>query len=165
MPRRDPAGSDRGFFAVGIVNGKSPQNIGTLWRSAVLYRAALLFTVGRRYERRQSSDTGHASQHVPLLHFASIDDLIEHLPHSCPLVGVEMDPRATPLDRFEHPQRAAYLLGAEDHGLSHTAIDRCHQLVQIEAGRPASMNVATAGSIVMYHRHVQKAARRPVGVP
>ena len=45
------------------------------------------------------------------------------------------------------------LLGAEDHGLSKAALARCQHLVQLP-GR-ASLNVAVAGSIVLYDRHAK----------
>lgn len=148
----------RGFFAVGIYRTKTPENVGTLWRAAHLYGAAFVYTVGHRYGTRQASDTTNARLHIPLFHFADLDDLIEHLPHSTPLVGVELDPRATALSEYTHPMRAAYLLGAEDDGLPPSVVDRCHDLVQIEAVQPWSMNVAVAGSIVMHQRHVSRVA-------
>jgi tRNA G18 (ribose-2'-O)-methylase SpoU len=143
----------RGFFAIGIEHTKTPQNIGTLWRSANLYGAAFVFTVGARYSR-QSSDTMATPRHIPLLHFTSIADLIEHLPHSCPLVGIEQG--GTALADFVHPERACYLLGAEDHGLTNAATERAHHLVEIETLRPQSLNVSVAGSIVLHDRHVSR---------
>lgn len=159
MTRRSFARTGRGFHAVGIWRSKAEVNIGTLWRSALLYDAAFVFTIGRRYEK-QSSDTPGTPNHIPLFHFADLGDLIGHLPHSCPLVGVELDGRAVPLDRFVHPERACYLLGAEDHGLTAAAMDRCHHVVRIPSARPASMNVAVAGSLVLYDRHVKAAVTR-----
>lgn len=143
----------RGFFGVAVYRPKHDVNVGSLWRTAVAYGAAFMATVGRRYEH-QASDTGNARMHTPLHHYSSLDDLIEHLPHSCPLVGVELDPRAVPLPRFRHPVRALYLLGAEDSGLPQHVIDRCHHLVTIPAAVPWSLNVAVAGGIVAAHRHL-----------
>ncbi len=145
----------RGFFAIGIEHTKTPQNIGTLWRSANLYGAAFVFTVGARYER-QSADTMATPRHIPLLHFTSIEDLVEHLPHGCPLVGVEMADDSTELSSFVHPERACYLLGAEDHGLTKAALDAVHHTVVVETMRPESLNVAVAGSIVLHDRHVSR---------
>lgn len=150
----------RGYFGIGIVHGKTEANIGTLWRAAYLYDAAFVFTVGRRY-KRQASDTPNTPRHVPLFEFSAIDDLLAHLPYSCPLVGVELDPRAVPLSEFQHPERACYLLGAEDHGLPIATLDRCHALVQIETPQPQSMNVSVAGSLVLHSRYM---SRRPAGV-
>ena len=40
------AASDAGFFAVGVYNSKSAENVGTLWRSAFQLGAAYIFTIG-----------------------------------------------------------------------------------------------------------------------
>lgn len=151
----------RGFFAIGVYHPKTEANIGTLMRSAYLYNAAYVFTIGRRY-RRQASDTPHTTLHIPLFHFESIEDAISHLPDSTPLVGVELDPRGKKLHEYKHPERAAYLLGAEDRGLPQKVIDMCHALIEIPTPQPESMNVATAGSIVLYDRHVKELARTAV---
>lgn len=149
--RRDTARA-RGYAGIAVYHPKSEVNVGTLWRTAKTYDAAMLATVGRRYVH-QSSDTSKAALSLPLHHYADIADLIEHLPHGCPLIGVELDPRATPLSRFQHPRQALYLLGAEDHGLPAEILERCHQLVQIPTPAPWSLNVAIAGGILMHHRH------------
>ncbi len=149
MTRRSDLRDRRGYFAVGIEHGKTEMNIGTLWRTADIMGAAFLFTVGRRYQK-QASDTRKTWRHVPLMNFATLDDLVSALPFACPLVGIELDDRATPLVAFRHPERACYLLGAEDHGLTSEAIERCHALVRLPG--EASMNVAVAGSIVLYDR-------------
>jgi tRNA G18 (ribose-2'-O)-methylase SpoU len=67
------------------------------------------------------------------------------------LVGVELDPRAKKLHQFRHPERACYLLGAEDVGLNAAERDRCHKLVEID-GPSQCLNVAVTGSIVLYDR-------------
>ena len=148
----------RGFFAVGVYRPKTEANVGTLWRTAHLYGAAFVFTVGRRYQR-QSSDTPKTPLHTPLFHFADINDLGEHLPWSAPLVGVELDSRSVSLPSYEHRLRSVYLLGAEDHGLPPDVLDACHDVIQIPSLAPQSMNVAVAGSVVLYDRHVKSLAR------
>lgn len=147
----------RGFFAIGIQHNRTPANLGTLWRSAHMYDAAFVFTVGARYSP-QASDTPKTIRHKPLFHFRDLDDLMEHLPHACPLVGIELDDRAHMLSSYRHPERACYLLGAEDHGLTRDAIERCHELVQIEGPKPQSLNVSVAGSLVMHDRWMRRAA-------
>jgi len=148
----------RGYFGIGIYHTKNGTNVGTLWRSAANMGAAFIFTVGRRY-KQQSSDTVKAFKHIPLYHFADMDDLREHIPHDCMLVGVEQHPDSSSLPDFPHPERAIYLLGAEDNGLSPDAVRYCHRLVEIPSDR--CMNVAVAGSIVMYDR---ASKTRPVPV-
>jgi tRNA G18 (ribose-2'-O)-methylase SpoU len=146
-----------GFLAIGIYHPKTEANIGSLWRSANLYGASFIFTVGRRYVR-QSSDTMATHRHIPLIHCGTMDDLNGMLPSSCPLIGVEMSEDAEPLSGFVHPLRGAYLLGAEDHGLPAAVIKACHQLVQIECPKPWSMNVACAGSVLLWHRYASALA-------
>jgi tRNA G18 (ribose-2'-O)-methylase SpoU len=151
--------TSRGFFGVAVYRPKTTANVGSLWRSASLYGASFLGTVARRYQR-QPSDTGLASLSTPLVHYRDMEDLVDHLPHGCPLVGIELDDRAVPLDLFVHPHRALYLLGAEDDGLPRAVRDACHYLVQIPSALPISMNVACAGSITLSHRHMALAASR-----
>ena len=150
----------RGFFAVGVYHPKTEANIGSLWRTAHLYGAAFVFTVGRRY-RAQSSDTPKTPRHTPLFHFDNIGDLMAHLPHGAPLVGVEMDDAATPLPELAHPLQAVYLLGAEDHGLPPEVLAACHRLTVIPCPAPESMNVAVAGALVIYDRHMKSLGDAP----
>jgi tRNA G18 (ribose-2'-O)-methylase SpoU len=139
----------RGFFEIGIYHSKSPCNIGTLWRSAYQLGAAGIFTVGARYTR-QCSDTLKAPRHIPLRHYSTLEELIDHLPHSCPLIGIEMGGKD--LTEYRHPERACYLLGAEDHGLPPKVMEQCHGLVSLPSIRTLSYNVAVAGSLVMFDR-------------
>lgn len=145
---------NRGYFGVAVYRPKTPANVGTLWRSATAYGAAFLATVACRYTR-QPSDTSKSPLHTPLVHYSDMDDLVDHLPWSCPLIGVELTDTAIPLHRFSHPVRALYLLGAEDNGLPPAVLDRCHQVVQIPSEQPRSLNVSVAGSIVIYERFRQ----------
>ena len=137
------------YFAIGIWHPKTENNVGTLWRSATIYGAAFIFTIGARY-RKQASDTATTWATIPLFHFETIQDMIAHLPYSCPLVGVELDATATPIERYRHMDRCAYLLGAEDHGLSPDVIAMCHQTVQLPGH--FSLNVACAGTVIMHER-------------
>lgn len=142
-----------GYFEIGIFHGKTPANVGTLWRSAYQMGAAGIFTVGRRYPK-QASDTVQAYRHIPLREFASHAEFLASLPYDCPVVGIEMGGR--PLAKFTHPERAIYLLGAEDSGLSKAAIERCHDIVSLPSIRVNSYNVSVAGSLVMYDRMVKR---------
>lgn len=141
--------STRGYFGIGIFNGKTPENLGTLWRSADLLGAAFIFTIGRRY-KHQATDTMKSYRNIPLYNYESFEDFIKSLPFDCQLIGIELDSKSVPIANFKHPERAIYLLGAEDNGLTKEAIDKCQKLVQLP-GR-FSMNVAVAGSIIMYDR-------------
>lgn len=139
----------RGYFGIGIQHCKKEVNIGTLWRSANLLNASYIFTIGRRYSK-QASDTMKTFRHMPLFHFTSLDAFYQALPYDARLIGIEISPEAVPLHEFVHPQSAVYLLGAEDHGLTKEAMEKCHSIIRLPGER--SMNVSVAGSIVMYDR-------------
>lgn len=152
--KREMVRSSRGFAGVVCWHPKHETNVGTLWRQAFLYDAAFIGTIGRRYER-QASDTPNASMRIPLIQYEDIDDLKAHLPFGCSLIGVELVENAVPLTKFWHPPNACYLLGAEDHGLPSSVLAKCHKVIQIPAPREWSMNVAVAGSIVLWDRYAQ----------
>jgi tRNA G18 (ribose-2'-O)-methylase SpoU len=139
-----PGLTHQGYCGVGVYHPKHAVNIGTLWRSAHLFGAAFLCTIGRRY-RPQASEP----LQTPLYHYADLEDCYRHLPHDCQLVCVEQG--GQPLGGFTHPARCLYLLGAEDYGLPTSILGRQHW-VTIPTPRPESMNVAVAGSIVLYDR-------------
>lgn len=150
-----------GYSGIAIYHPKSEINVGTLWRTAFLYDAAFLATIGHRYHK-QASDTPGTSNHIPLFAYASFDEFYANLPHDCQLVGVELDDTAIALTNFIHPQRCVYLLGAEDHGIPGKILDRCHQKVMIPTPREWSMNVSVAGSLVLFDRH-SKGERHALG--
>lgn len=139
----------RGFFEIGIYRGKTPANVGTLWRSAYQLGAHGIYTVGRRYPN-QASDTVKAHRHIPLREFQDMDDFVSAIPFGCPIVAIEMGGK--PLANFAHPERAVYLLGAEDHGIPAPALVRCHHVISLPSVRTQSYNVAVAGSLVMFDR-------------
>jgi tRNA G18 (ribose-2'-O)-methylase SpoU len=143
----------RGYFGIGIENGKTPHNLGTLWRSAHNLGADFIFVIGKRYPR-QASDTTKAWRSIPLYQHDTFTDFYKSMPYDCQLIGVEYPhDRAKPLPEFKHPERAIYLLGSEDSGLSKEAKEKCHLFTMIPGSRlQQSLNVAVAGSIIMYDR-------------
>ena len=142
----------RGYFGIGIFHAKNEENIGTLWRSAAILGADFIFTIGKRY-KRQCSDTMQVPRHIPLYHYSDYDDFFMHVPYGCPVIAVELADNAIPLKDFKHPERCIYLLGAEDHGIPDNILQRCRDTVQLYGDY--CYNVATAGSIIMYDRHVK----------
>ena len=143
---------EQGFFGIGIQNGKTPENLGVLWRSAQNLGASFIFTIGNRYAK-QACDTHKAIGAMPYFHYENFNDFFNNLPKGAMLVGVELNEKAVQLETFEHPKRCVYLLGAEDHGLSKNAVDKSHHLVKFKS--ELSLNVSVAGSIIMYDRQAK----------
>ena len=139
----------RGYFGIGIINGKFEQNIGTLWRSAFINKANFIFTIGNRY-KKQASDTVCTSRHIPLYSYIDFEDFKKHLPENCPIVAVEIDDKAVDLAEYKHKERCVYLLGAEDKGISQKELTQCNEIIRLKGDY--CYNVSVAGSIVMYDR-------------
>ena len=139
----------RGYFGIGVENIKTKHNIGTLLRSANIFDAQFLFTIGRRY-KRQYSDVLNSSKSIPLYTYQDFNDFYQHLPYNCQLIGIELTNESQPIETFVHPERCIYLLGAEDSGLTKKALEKCHKKIQIPG--KFCLNVAVAGSIIMYDR-------------
>lgn len=139
----------RGYFGIGIENGKTEVNYGTLFRTAHILGAAFIFIIGQRF-KKQSSDVTKSWRHLPTYRYDNFNDFYKTVPYDCQLIGVEMEENAKYIEDFIHPERAIYLLGAEDYGLTKKAIKSCHRLVKLHGER--SLNVAVAGSIIMHDR-------------
>jgi len=142
---------DNGFFGIGVFNMKDHLNYGTLFRTAQIFDADFIFLIGKRFIQ-QASDTAKCTRHMPLFEFTGFDDFNSHRPYGgqlC-LCGIELSSEAIPLKSYNHQKQACYLLGAEDHGLSEQAMDACQDIVVLPGKR--SLNVAVAGSIVLYDR-------------
>lgn len=144
----------RGYFGIGIENGKRETNLGTLWRTASIMGASFIFTIGTRY-KNQSTDTMKSWRHIPLFKYESISHFYNSLPKDSKLIGIELDAHSIPISKFQHPERGVYLLGAEDHGLSNDARDLCDYIIQIPGDH--CLNVAVAGSIALYDRILKEA--------
>lgn len=161
----------RGYFGIGVYRPKTSNNLGTLWRSCLEFETGFMFTVAARcfmesdphesQERKerlasfagQPSNTVKAERHVPLFVWPELKDMI--LPTGARLVGIEQTERSIPLESFQHPEQAVYILGAEDDGLPPEVQEHCTGgLVSISTHR--CLNVAVAGSIVMYDRHLKR---------
>ena len=138
----------RGYFAIGIYEPKTNTNVGTLWRSAHNFGAGFIFTIGKRY-KKQGSDTTKAEKHIPLYNYEDWYDFIVHLPSGCEVICIEQTDGAIDLREIKHPERAVYVLGAEDYGIPEKFMKE-HKKVFINT--PMCLNVAVAGSIVMYDR-------------
>ncbi len=149
LPDPDPAMRRNGYFGIGCLNMKRSMNYGALFRTAQVFGADFIYLIGTRF-RRQASDTEGSWRHIPTFTYKDFEDFNAHRPYACRLVGIELIGTATPLAAYKHPDQACYLLGSEDAGLSREALRHCQDVVRLPGQH--SLNVAIAGSIVLYDR-------------
>jgi tRNA(Leu) C34 or U34 (ribose-2'-O)-methylase TrmL len=150
-----PYYQDRGYWGIGIVNGKFSVNAGQLLRSGLCFGANFLFTVGCRFSK-QPTDTTNAEKHIPLFEFSDIEDMLKHRPNGCVPICIEIKPWAIGLQNFSHPERAMYILGQEDGDLPD---ELCILFSTIKIPTAYCLNVAIAGSIVMYDRIMKRCSQ------
>ena len=138
----------RGYFGIGIVNGKFDANVGQLLRSGMCFDADFLFTVGNRLNR-QATNTVRAERHIPFYQYQDIEDMLTHRPYGCVPVCIELKPYSRELKNFVHPERAMYILGQEDGDLPDSL---CTLFPTVQIPTKYCLNVCVAGSIVMFDR-------------
>lgn len=139
----------RGYCGIGVLNLKTEINYGTLFRSAYAFDADFIFLIGKRFQK-QCSDTTQSHRHLPLFEYPTFEDFYSHIPYDCQLVSVEICEKAKPIRVFAHPERAVYLLGKEDGSLPDDVIEKSWGVIKIPT--TYCLNVAVAGSIVLYDR-------------
>lgn len=149
--------STRGHFGIGIENGKNRANLGQLWRSAHCFGADYMFTIGGRYQNSKA-DTTKAWRHIPFYELEDVPSWLCIIPKGTRVIAIELPDDswgddAKPLARFTHPERAIYVLGAEDRGCSGHMLDVCDDVVWVPTAQ--CLNVAVTGSIVMWDRAVK----------
>lgn len=163
--RLDKSKVMRGYFAIGIERASKAGNMGNLIRTAHGFGASFVFSISPRLEAGEvghdsHADTARSAKTLPYFEYHSLEELA--LPKDCRLVGVELTDDSIDLPSFHHPLNAAYILGGERMSLPQNTLDRCDYVVKIPTR--FSLNVATAGAIVMYDRLMTlgRFAPRPV---
>jgi tRNA G18 (ribose-2'-O)-methylase SpoU len=141
--------NSKGFFGIGIEHAKTEFNYWTLFRTAQILNANFLFIIGARY-KPHAADVLKSYRHIPVYSYINFQDFNDHRPFDCKLIGVEMTENAIEISQYKHPDKAIYLLGAEDHGLTKQALNSCQDIIKLRGER--SMNVSVAGSIILYDR-------------
>ena len=144
------------FCGVAVEAPKLHGNIGVLFRTAAtLGNVDFLATVGARYDKNNHWDPCDSHRILPTWHFDRFADLRQRLPLCSVLVGVELTSDSVDLADFEHPDRAVYLFGSEDAGLSPQARRSCRSIIRLPSATGTSMNLSSAGSIVLWDRFVK----------
>lgn len=151
-------------FWIGVEHPKREVNVGSLWRSAYLFGAEGVFVVDPKMGThwfKQASDTTRAERHIEALVVPHIAQVIgSDALFSYELVAIETGLESIPLMDFQHSEDTVYVLGNEVRGLTPALLAGCNKRVRIDTVLPYSLNVAVAGSIVLWDRH-----RKKSGVP
>jgi tRNA(Leu) C34 or U34 (ribose-2'-O)-methylase TrmL len=140
--------------SIGLIDPKSPSNVGAVMRAAGCFHADAVFYTGTRFPRAAQfhTDTNNASRDIPLTGVAS---LLEVVPEQARMVCVELVEGAIPLPEYRHPDRAFYVFGPEDGTISQALIDRADDVVYVPTR--GCMNLAATVNVVLYDRMAKSA--------
>lgn len=139
--------------SIGLINPKSPENVGSVMRAAGNYRVDSVFYTGKRYPRAlmrnpNIPDMGRkAGQNIPL---TEVPCLIDAAPMNMKLVCVEFAEDAIALPEYQHPDNAFYIFGPEDGSISQDVIDHADAVVYVPT--MGCMNLAATANVVLYDR-------------
>ncbi|WP_411990786.1 RNA methyltransferase [Agarivorans sp. DSG3-1] len=133
---------------IGLVNPKSPSNVGSVMRAAGCFGTSEVFYTGQRYARaaRFNTDTKNQSLNIPL---RGVDDLAEQAA-GLKIVCIELAEGATPLPDFTHPEQALYIFGPEDGSISQELVDKADDVVYVPT--QGCLNLAATVNVVLYDR-------------
>lgn len=135
--------------SIGLINPKSPSNVGSVMRAAGCFQVNSVFYTGARYERaaKFTTDTKNISDAIPLL---AVDCFLSNIDPDMAVVCVELVEGAVPLPEYRHPDNALYIFGPEDGSISQALIDRADAVVYIPT--IGCLNLAATVNVVLYDR-------------
>ncbi|HLA44344.1 MAG TPA: 23S rRNA (guanosine(2251)-2'-O)-methyltransferase RlmB, partial [Aggregatilineales bacterium] len=135
---------------------KDPQNVGVLLRvaDAVGVHGVIL------QERRGVGITpavvaasSGAVEHLPVVQVSNLVNALKWLKErDVWIVGMDIGPNISPLDKIDMNRSLALVLGSEGEGIRRLVRDTCDLLATLPMrGAVESLNVATVGSIALYN--------------
>lgn len=137
---------------IGLINPKSPTNVGSVMRAAGCFRADKVFYTGKRYAQamRFQTDTKNRIKSIPL---KSVNNLLDTVSAETKIVCVELVEKAIPLHEFSHPDNAIYIFGPEDGSIAQEIINESDSVIYIPT--IGCMNLAATVNVVLYDRLIK----------
>ncbi len=138
---------------IGLINPKSPDNVGSVMRAAGNYDASKVFYTGTRYKKAQDNQgrSANLSRKVgSSVAISGVNDLLSAIEDGMAIVCVELVIGAVPLPEYQHPENAFYIFGPEDGSIEQDIIDKADAVVYIPT--IGCMNLAATVNVVLYDR-------------
>lgn len=131
----------------------NPENIGNLIRLADNLGTEDVFVLGSNFHLRMASvkKTAGLSFSNVRLHFISPEEFLARIDPDYHLVAIETCDDSVNVFTHELPEKVAFLVGNERHGLPDEILQRCGKKVHIPmTGSCKSMNVSHALAVVLF---------------
>lgn len=147
----------KSYISLGLINPKSPDNVGSVLRAAANYRVDDVLYTGNRYPRalERSKRTVDMSRkigrEIPLSQHHCLIDAVKS---DTKIVCIEFALNASPLPEYQHPDNALYIFGPEDGSIDQEIINRADAVVYIPT--VGSMNLSATVNVLLYDRLVKE---------
>lgn len=147
--------------SIGLINPKSPDNVGAVLRAAANYRVNKVFYTGDRYPRaierkaRVVDMSRKVSKDVLL---SATERLLDVVTDTMKIVCIEFAINAIPLPGYQHPDNALYIFGPEDGSIDQAIIDQADAVVYVPT--VGCMNLSASVNVVLYDRLAKSAEYR-----
>jgi 23S rRNA (guanosine2251-2'-O)-methyltransferase len=140
---------------------QDPQNFGTLLRTAEAVGVHGVIIAERRavgVTPAVTKASAGAVNHLKIARVTNLARTIDELKRAGVwVVGVENEARAQDFARADYRSATALVLGSEGEGMHRLVREKCDFLVRVPMwGKVESLNVAVAGSIVLYAARLQR---------
>ena len=140
---------------------QDPQNFGTLLRTAEAVGVHGVVIAERRavgVTPAVVKASAGAVHHLKIARVTNLARTIEQLKRANVwVIGIENAPEAQDFSRADFKTTIALVLGSEGAGLGRLVREKCDYLVRLPMwGKVSSLNVAVAGSIVLYAAKMQR---------
>ena len=144
---------------IGLIDPKSPSNVGAVMRAVGCYSADAVLYTGKRYDRaaRFNTDTKQISAKIPL---QNVENLTDYKTEHRQLICVDLVEGAIALPDFEHPKQAIYIFGPEDSSVDQALVDIADAVVYVPT--QGCMNLAASVNVLLYDR-LAKSHSSPAG--
>ena len=151
-------------FLLMLDSVQDPQNFGTLLRTAEAVGVHGIVIAERRAVGVTAAvvkSSAGAINHLKIARVTNLVRTIENLKReNVWIVGIENVPEAKEFTRMDYKIPLALVLGSEGEGLGRLVRENCDFLVKLPMwGKVGSLNVAVAGSIILYAAKVQREAK------
>ncbi len=152
-------------FLLMLDSVQDPQNFGTLLRTAEAVGVHGVIIPERRavgVTPAVVKSSAGAVNHLKIARVTNLARTIDELKRANVwTVGIENVPAAQDFSKLDFTMPLALILGSEGEGLSRLVREKCDFLIRLPMwGKVSSLNVATAGSIVLYAVKLGREAKR-----
>jgi len=140
-------------LSIGLINPKSPDNVGAILRASANYQVDSVFYTGIRYPQalkragRSVDMSRRLGKDIPI---SPADCLIDSAPDNVKIICIEFAENAIALPEFQHPARALYIFGPEDGSIEQEVIDKADYVVFVPT--ISCMNLSASVNVLLYDR-------------